>query len=221
MRKQVQRSLTVVTLLGIVLFTTLWFTTGAQTPRGQQPTKDADGVADRLKRKSMREVASERDVEIISEPEISEYSDLRSLAKGADLIIYGRITGQNSAFTEPGDDIETTYSVDAHRVLKANSPVTSPLTFVRVGGVVYVNGNRASIKVKGFDLLKTGRDYVLFFEWRPNRQGYILAGGMSGAFLVTDSLIIKPLASSQRSEIKNNYLNTDLEAFINEVLAYQ
>jgi hypothetical protein len=220
MRSRVQRSLTVFTLLSLTLFSTFWFTTGVYSQRGQQQAKDADNLADLLKRKTLREVALERDVEIISHPELAEYNDLHSLARGADTIVVGRITHAESSFDESDNNIDTTYSVDVQRVLKATPPITSPLNFVGFGGVVHVNGHRASTRVKGFDLLKTGKDYILFLEWRPKRQSYILAGGMSGAFLIEDHSLIRVLASSQKSRLKHQYNDMELESFILEVLKH-
>jgi hypothetical protein len=81
---------------------------------------------------------------------------------------------------------------------------------------VNVNGHRVSTKLKGSELLTAGKDYVLFLEWSPAFNSYLLMGGSSGAFLIQDNSKIKPLGSEKgllQHEAK------DLEAFIHEVLS--
>jgi hypothetical protein len=222
MINQALRLLTISTLLFMALIATLVISAGVHSQLGNQQVKDVDDRSDNARQKSLRELAQERDVEIeYSSESDAEYQELKPLIRSSNLIVYGRIADQVSSFTKSGSFIETSYFVDAHRVIKSDFPLALPIKFVRVGGVVQVNGNRASVKVKGNDRLKVDRDYILFLEWSLNRQGYILAGGMSGAFLVTDNSQVKPLASSQRSNISLNYRDTPVESFINEVLASQ
>lgn len=194
-----------------------------------QPSQQ--GIAQ--KRKTLREIAQERDVEI-EVPGLeteNEYSDLGELVKSAQLIVVGRINDEESGFS--GDDhIITTYSVDVQRVLKDTTsqavlqprdarpiPVTSSLKFLRSGGTVTVNGHRVSMKLRGSEMLKPGDDYVLFLWWSPNFESYRLLAGSSGAFLVKENLRVQPLGNKKPLQDKTN--DVDLETLVNEILKSQ
>ncbi|HKS29181.1 MAG TPA: hypothetical protein VJS44_15240 [Pyrinomonadaceae bacterium] len=195
---------------------------GFNSPPAQQ------GVAQ--KRKTLRELGQERDVEtaIPGQELENEYSDLGALVKSAQVIVVGRINDEESSFS--GDDhIVTTYTVDVQRVLKDTTsqavlrpqdarplPVTSSLKFLRSGGTVTVNGHRVSMKLRGGEMLKPGKDYVLFLWWSPNFESYRLLAGSSGAFLVKENLRVQPLGYKKPLQEKTN--DIDLEALINEVL---
>lgn len=184
------------------------------------------------KRKTLREIGRERDIEVpVPNLEFNrEYSNLSSLAKDSTAIVLGQITKERSSFD--GDDhIITTYTVDVQRVLKdatstmplgANDasplPLTPSLKFVRPGGVANVNGHHVSQKLNGSELLKEGKQYVLFLRWSPAFKSYHLMGGSSGAFLVKDERIT-PLGSEKEFKLKHS--GTDLETFISEVLNVQ
>lgn len=181
------------------------------------------------KRKTLREVGQERDVEI-SIPELEgnmEYSNLSSLAKASTAIVVAEVNREESSF-DGDDNIITSYSIDVQRVLKDTTstiilgpndarplPLTSPLKVVRSGGTVKVNGHKVSAKLKGSELLKEGKQYVFFLRWSPAFNSYHLMGGSSGAFLVKDGRIT-PLGSEK--ELKLTHNGKDLETFISEVL---
>jgi hypothetical protein len=180
------------------------------------------------KRKTLREVGKEREVEKLV-PNLEhnkEYNNLASLATNSTAIVVARITKEVSSF-DSDDYINTTYTLDVQRVLKDITsttplgpndarplPLTSPLKIVRAGGVVYVNGHRVSEKLKGSELLTSGKRFVLFLRWSPAFKSYHLMGGASGAFLVQDDQQIKPLGS----ELKLRDGSLDLETFIVEVM---
>lgn len=205
----------------------------AYTPNGVgfNSTPVQQGVAQ--KRKTLREMGQERDVEIeIPGQELeNEYSDLGALAKSAQLIVVGRINDEDSSFS--GDNhIITTYTVDVQRVLKDTTsqavlrpqdarpiPVTSSLKFLRSGGTVTVNGHRVNMKLRGSEMLKPGKDYVLFLWWSPNFESYRLLAGSSGAFLVKENLRVQPLGHKKPLQEKAN--NVDLETLVNEILKSQ
>ncbi len=98
---------------------------------------------------------------------------------------------------------------------KAPPPLVTPFRFVRPGGTVYVNGHRASVKLKGSEFLTLGRSYVVFLHWTGGY--YRLAGGMSGVILIDDDLRTKALGTNQALKLKK-YDELSLDAFIEEVL---
>lgn len=226
MTKKLPHSTTVLILVGLTLSLTAWALTSA-TPQGGPATQN-DGA----RRKTLRDIARERDVEVEESGEelSAEYDDLRSLAKGAEAIIIGRIIDKESSFD--GDDhIVTTYQFDVLRVVKDTrlnapllsgqeppAPLVSPLKLVRPGGTVLVNGHRASSKLKGSERLKPGHDFLLFLWWSPNFKTYTLAGGVSGAFLINGEQRLSPLGSMP-GMLK--YKGGDLQAIVDEVMANQ
>ncbi|MFN2455375.1 MAG: hypothetical protein ABR577_14260, partial [Pyrinomonadaceae bacterium] len=200
-----------------------------KTQRELNPNKQDDVHPPKLK--TLREVGEERDVEV-PVPNLetnAEFSDVSSLAKYSTAIVLGHITDEKTSLSEDGNHINTYYTVDVRRVLKDTTsstflrpndqpplPLTSPLTFVRAGGTVIVNGHRVSAKLKGSEFLKAGKDYVLFMEWSPPFKAYHLMAGSSGAFLVQNDSKIKPLGSEKKLKLQSD--GTDLETFISEVL---
>lgn len=187
------------------------------------------------KTKKPIEIAKERDWEVEGNSEApGGYGTLASLIEGAYAILHGRITEARSFWDESGHPIEhgenitTEYKVEVLRVLKdetwrvipkpgepAPPPVTTPLVISRNGGVVYVNGHRASVKVKEYESLAAGKEYLFFLDWSPAYKTYVLAGGASGAMMVNEDLSLKPLAKSK--EIQEKLRGVSLEAFINQL----
>lgn len=215
MKRRVLRLLTILTLSAAALSVTAWSSAIFNNQQG----KDVEDLFVDGRLKTLRERAQERDIEVISECGVSEYSDLPSMARGAHTIVLGRILDAEASFEKDDNHINTTYSVDVQQVLKANAPLTLPLKFICFGGVVNVNGHRVTVKkVEGLELLRVDKDYALFLEWIPRHQTYLLTGGMSGAFLINNGSRVTSLASS---ELKLKYSGTDLEALIQEVLANQ
>ncbi len=203
-----------------------------KTERELHPNKQDDVHPPKLK--TLREIGEERDIEV-SVPNLdmdNEYSDVASLARYSTAIVLGHITDEKTSLSESGNYIDTYYTVDVQRVLKDTTsttylrpndppvlPPASPLTFVRAGGTVTVNGHRVSAKLKGSELLKAGNDYVLFLRWSPPFNAYHLMAGSSGAFLVQNNSKIKPLGSEKQLKLKHE--GKDLETFISEVLKGQ
>lgn len=185
-------------------------------------------AANQQRPKKLREIAIERDVEVPGRADHSEYRDLDVLAKDAQAIVYGRINETKSYFDESGHPIEhgtiitTEYTVKVLRVLKdktreivlppgrpSPAPLTTPLKIARNGGVVYVNGHRASVKVKGFDEVKPGKQYIFFLFWGSAYNAYYPAGGNSGVVVVDDDLSIHSLASSEEMQSKIREMNLE------------
>jgi hypothetical protein len=220
MARKSLRLLTLMTLIGITLIGTSLLSAGVQS-RQKQPQKDAEEVGHILRQKTLREAAQERDIEITAYPEWPEYYELSSMVSNSHTIVVGQIKTAEPAFTKSGDHITTKFSVEVRRVLKVDAPIEFPLEFARYGGAVQVNGHRASVKVRGSEKLKVGGDYVLFLEWSPKRQGYILSGDLSGAFRIENNSQVYSLASSERNEIRIKYNGTDLFEFISQVLTRQ
>jgi hypothetical protein len=90
------------------------------------------------------------------------------------------------------------------------------LKIARNGGVVLVNGHRASVRVKGFENLNPGKQYVFFLYWSRNYNAYILAGGISGAVLVNDDLTLKALGSGK--DLQLQLQNMKLEDLIDQII---
>src|ERR1043165_4457866 len=158
-------------LLGLLICGVAAVLIAGASGRSQSNRQQTSNSADPPRIKTLREIGQERDVEVpLPNLEFNhEYSDLQSLAKRSSVIIVGRITEEASSFD--GDDgIITSYKVDVQRVLKDSAayqplgpndarplPLTSPLRFVRPGGIVNVNGHRVSTKLKGSELLTAGK----------------------------------------------------------------
>lgn len=228
MRKKALPLTVLLTLLAVTV-AALAVTLAQRQGRAQSPN------ASQAKQKNLREIAKERDVEVEGSSEShSEYLTFAELTKDAVAIVHGRIVDSKSFFDESGHPIEhgenitTEYTVDVLRVLRdrtmntmrspdkpAPAPLSTPLKIARNGGAVYVNGHRAAVKVKGYESLIPGKQYVFFLFWSPDYKAYILAGGMSGAVMVNDDLSLKPLASSK--EFQEKLRGVDLESFINQL----
>lgn len=227
MKKRVVSVVTLFALLAFI-FSVVAFSGSVATPL------QGSANSNQARAKKLREIAMERDVEVegVSESH-SEYETFEDVRKDAAAIVYGRILDSESHFAEArpveyGEVITTKYTVDVLRVLKDKTldtlppperaqpaPLYTPLKIARNGGVVYVNGHRAAVKVKGFESLEPGKQYVFFLFWSPDYKAYVLAGGLSGAVMVNDDLSLKPLASSK--EIQAKLRGMDLESLINQV----
>jgi len=223
MRKKVVQAVTLFSVVVAVLSAGVLAT--SQQQRG--PAE----LFDRGRPKTLKERAEERDVEVSGEGTCRpEYTSLDEMTKEARAIIYGRIIDSKSFWDESsppeyGEAITTEYAVAVYRVLRdvkrsdpddptqpAPAPLTTPLTIARNGGVVEVNGHRASVKVKAYDALVPGRDYVFFLFWSRHYKAYTLAGEISGAVLVNGDRSLKPLASSK--EIREQLRGVDLDTFL-------
>ena len=166
--------------------------------------------------KKLREIAMERNVEVEG-PSGCNLADmsLADLSTSSSAIVYGRIIDSKSFFdesspSESGDYITTEYAIEVLRVLKdrtletmppankpAPAPLTTPLKIARNGGVVSVNDHRASVRVKGYEAIVSGKQYVFFLNWSPNYNAYKLTYCIFGAVMVNDDLSLKSLGSSK------------------------
>jgi hypothetical protein len=225
--QKVLRTITILTIFAVACAVTAW----AVAAVGQPATRSTIQQEAKSKRKTLKELAKERDVEYTSERESEvEFGDPLSVARYAHAIVLGRVTKTESYFGDTDDYIMTRYHVDVRRVLKDGSsevitqlrpgqeppvPPSTSLTFVREGGVVSVNGHKAVSNVKGRELLKAGDEYVLFLEWSPDFKSYKIMGGISGAVLVDSNRLVKPLGSSE--DARKKYEGHDLEEFINKL----
>ncbi len=230
MRKKVLRPTTLATLL-----VAAFLIAGLAVSLLQQQGSAKSPPAGQVREKKPRDIARERDWETEGSSEShAEYDDFESLMEGADAIVYGRIIDSKSFWDETGNPIDhgenitTEYAVDIYRVLKDKTqssppapdkafpaPLTTPLKIARNGGVVYENGHRAEVKVKGYESLNQGKEYVFFLDWSPDYKAFILAGGASGAVMVDDDQSLRPLAKSK--DIQEKLRGVDLHSFINEL----
>lgn len=222
MKDRLLRILTITAVFAAGIAVTAWST---NITTGKQP--------DGQNQKTLRELGTERNVRVqVPDTEYdSEYSDLGSLTKAAYAIVVGRIVDEQSAFD--GDNhIVTTYKVDIQRVMKdahlISKPVpgskdpaaiSTPLKVVRSGGVVQYNGHHVNQYLRGSELLKAQKDYVLFLYWSPAFDSYKLLGGSSGAVLIRENKKeIRPLGFAS-GFLKYDGMN--LEEFLTEVVSQQ
>lgn len=229
MRKKLMRSMALLILAAIALSAVVL----AVTLQQQDSAKSS-----KVKQKTLKDIAAERDVEVTGASEShSEYTTLEDLTKDAVAIVYGRIIDSKSFFDESspseyGDSITTEYEVDVYRVLRETklrgelgpgqpppAPLVTPLKIARNGGTVNVNGHSVSVKVKGYESLIPGKQYVFFLFWSPDYKAYILAGGASGAVMVNDDQSLRPLASSKA--IQEKFRGLELENFLNQLESHR
>lgn len=208
------------------------------------PTRFAASVAstqvspgqNKVRPKSLKERALERDVEVESTSE----SDLATatlpvLTSGSSAIIVGKIKDARSFFDESGhpaleygDIITTEYDIEVLRVLKNTTlekmpppglvgpaPVTTPLKIARNGGVVQVNGHKAAVKIKGYEALMPGREYVFFLNWSPDYKAYVFSYGLSGAVAVDEKKSLRPLANNE--ELRSSFSKLNLDTLAAEI----
>ncbi len=222
MKNRLLRPVTLIALTVAALSLTAWAI--ASAPR--QETQAAQ--TGETKRKTLRELARERDAERVtySEDE-AEYDDVRRLARAAEAIVVGRVSAAEAGFSSD-DYITTTYSVEVERIIKdaklnapllpdqpQPAPLATPLKLIRTGGEVRVNGHRASHRFEG-KTLAVGDEYILFLWWSPSGNAYYLAGGSSGAFQVDWEQHVSPLGT-KAGMLKHK--GGELQAVIDEILA--
>ena len=218
MRAKVLGSLVGLVLI-LVIAAGLALSSGKGPSSGIGPRWKNSPNSGQRKPKKLKEIALERDVEVqgSSRCDLSEVSlsDLTS----SKAIVYGRITESKSFFEDSGAPIErgeyvtTEYLIEVLETLKDRtletlpasdktppSPLTTPVKIARNGGTVYVNGHRASVKVKGYEELIPERKYVFFLNWSADYRAYVLTACIFGAVMVNDDLSLKPLGSSKRFE---------------------
>ena len=123
---------------------------------GTNASANMQGSPGTQKRKTLRDLAQERDIEVdvpVLESSV-EYRNLGLLARHAEAIVVARLMDEQSTFD--GDDyITTTYTLDVQRVIKDTklngplglgdeppAPLLTPVRLARAGGVVVVNGHR-------------------------------------------------------------------------------
>ena len=224
MKNRLLRPVTLLALTAAGLSLTAWAI--ASAPRQSQQAAQADET----KRKTLRELARERDVERVSHSESeAEYDDMRRLARAAEAIVVGRVSAAEAGFSSD-DYITTTYTIEVERIIKDTqlkapllpdqpqpAPLLTPLKLVRSGGEVSVNGHRASHRFEG-KTLAVGDEYILFLWWSPSGDAYYLAGGSSGAFQVDWEQRVSPLGTKAGML---RHRGGGLQSVIDEILAAQ
>src|SRR5215212_7218408 len=120
MKNRLLRPVTLIALTAAALSLTALAT--ASAPR-QSPQA---GQTDETKRKTLRELARERDVERVSLSESEgEYDDLRHLARASEAIVVGRVSAAEADFSSD-DYITTTYTIEVERITK-DTKLNAPL----------------------------------------------------------------------------------------------
>lgn len=170
------------------------------------------------KKKSLRELAQERDVEIVSLRESEAEYNLETLAR-SEGIVQGRIIKAETTLTD--NLLYTTYTIETQRIIKPFTsaapleayqlldktppePIGAVFKITRPGGSLLVNGHRIIEKAAGQDELVENKNYIFFLSWSGDYKTYTLNGGISGAVLVQDDLQVKPLATRDDVRKSNN-----------------
>lgn len=225
MKKRVVIAATLLALLAFI-FSVFAFS-------GSVATQPRSANSSQARPKKLREIALQRDVEVegvdgshLGDPTLEDISE-------ANAVVYGRIIDSKSFFDESspveyGENITTEYTVEVLRLVKDKTQdalpppeqpqpaaLSTPLTIARNGGVVLVKGHRAAVKVKGYEALLPGKQYLFFLFWSPDYKAYVLAHGISGAIRVNDDLSLTPLGSSK--EIQSKLRVMDRESLINQI----
>lgn len=229
MKKKVLNSMTLLTVLAV--------TVGALTVSLVQRHGSAQSPnVSQAQQKNVRDRAKQGDVEVPgSSGHDLAYTTRAHLESGSRAIVYGRIVDSKSFFDESGGPVQygelitTEYLVEVLRVLKDTTlesmpppgkavpaPLITPLKIARNGGVVNVNGHRAAVKVKGFDALNTGKEYVFFVNWSADYKAYILTAGIFGVVRVNGDLSLGPVDDSS-DKMKSEFRGIDLDSLANEI----
>src|SRR4030095_9753774 len=119
MRNKTLRLLTILTISGAALLfgAVLSVTIGSASRddgagKSQNQTDSIRPIQD-APRKTLGDVAQERDIDTTYEPESdTEFGDLKSLTKYANTVVIGRITNIESSFSKSKNNIETYYTID-------------------------------------------------------------------------------------------------------------
>lgn len=186
--------------------------------------------------KTLKQIAMDRDVEVdgVDGSQHLSHVTIESVTQNASAIVYGRISDSRSFFEERASEIEqgetitTEYTVEVLKVLRNRTeatplppdkpqptPLTTPLKIARNGGAVFVNGHRASVKVKGYEALNSGDDYVFFLYWSSDYEAYVLPLGIFSVLRVNHDLSLKPLGLSK--EIETEARSLTLEGLIHRL----
>ena len=182
---------------------------------------------EQAKPQKLKEIAIKRNVEV----EVSSGCDfadisLDELMQSSRAIVYGKIIDSRSYFDESGDlrdageVITTEYTVEVMQVVRDRTlesmppphksppaPLVTPLRIARNGGVVVVNGHKASVKVRGYEDLSAGNSYLFFLNWSPSYKAYTLTACLFGAVVVDEHFSLKSLGSSKKLERELRDLN--------------
>jgi hypothetical protein len=163
------------------------------------------------KRKTLRQIAQERDIDVSTGREREAEYSLEELST-SEAIIQGRIINTETTLTD--DFIYTTYTIETQRVVKpftsgvpldcyqlANKavpePINSEFKITRPGGSMVVNGHRINATRADEHQLNQNESYIFFLSWSGDFKTYTLVGGISSVVLVHDDLRIIPLATSK------------------------
>lgn len=118
----------------------------------------------------------------------------RGLSCSADAIVVGTVSGKTSQLMEKRQFIFTEYDFVVTEVLKDNraAPIVlnQPLTVVRPGGTVEIDGQAVRAADDSYRPLLTDNSYLLFLKYLPKTKSY--SSDMSkGSFKLKDNQLIK------------------------------
>ncbi len=118
---------------------------------------------------------------------------LEEVAEKSDLILHARLVGAHCKLSPDGEYIFTDYDVSPIRIVLADRPSavpgpTRPLVVSSFGGETDVDGRRVILEDATFRPLTSGSEVVLFLQWTPALNAYIILGGPYGAFEVKNGI---------------------------------
>jgi hypothetical protein len=132
-------------------------------------------------------------------------SDIQSLSKGADVILTGKVTKQNSSWNKDKTRIYTDVSVEVDEYLKGNSS-NKTIVVTTPGGEVGEVGEIYSHMPK----FKNEEEVLLFVKKDKKEMNYIVVNGEEGKIaLYTDKKTGEKVTSSNKkvSMLKNEIKN--------------
>lgn len=139
--------------------------------------------------------------------------ELSDLAKGAHLIIRGRIVGEKPRLSKDEQSVVTDVTVQVLDVFRAGKAVLVPgsnLIVVKPGGTIILEGHEASTSEPDFPPFQLGEEYFLFLADRVG--GLQVNGGGQGAFRVEGAEVRQASTAHAAWQEKNG--RVDVAAFL-------
>jgi hypothetical protein len=129
-----------------------------------------------------------------TDPQPTATDAFRRLSCSADAIVVGTVSGKTSQLMNSRQFVFTEYDFFVNEVLKDNqaAPIVlnQPITVVRPGGTVEIDGRIVRAVDDSFRPLTTDNSYLLFLKYLPKTKSYDSAI-LRGSFKVKDNQLNK------------------------------
>lgn len=139
--------------------------------------------------------------------------ELSDLAKGADLVIRGRIVGEKPRLSRDEQSVVTDVTVQVLDVFRSGKTVLVPgsnLIVIKPGGTITLEGHLVRVHENDFPPFQLGEEYFLFLADRVG--GLEVYGGGQGAFRVDGSEVRQASRAHAAWQEKNERI--DVAAFL-------